>query len=77
MSVEFTRTITILRIFSVEKAKEFYIGWLGFKIDWEHQFEQTLPNTSRFREAISPYTSSEHYGDARPGSTVSVDMRGD
>ena len=30
---ECIRTIPILRIFSVEKAKEFYIGWLGFKID--------------------------------------------
>ena len=33
MSIECIRTIPILRIFSVEKAKEFYIGWLGFKID--------------------------------------------
>ena len=42
MSIEFTRTIPILRIFSSEKAKEFYIGWLGFKIDWEH-CEQNTP----------------------------------
>lgn len=33
MSIECIRTIPILRIFSVEKATEFYIGWLGFKID--------------------------------------------
>jgi Glyoxalase superfamily protein len=42
MSIEF-RTIPILLIFSVEKAEEFYIGWLGFKIDWEHPFEQITP----------------------------------
>jgi hypothetical protein len=33
MPIEFTRTIPILRIFSVEKAKEFYVGWLGFQVD--------------------------------------------
>lgn len=43
MSVEFTRTIQVLRIFGVAKAKEFYIDWLGFKVDWEHQFEQHTP----------------------------------
>ncbi|HEX8838133.1 MAG TPA: glyoxalase superfamily protein [Candidatus Acidoferrum sp.] len=56
MSIEFIRRIPILRIFGVEKAKEFYIGWLAFKIDWEHQFEQNTPNTCKFRKAISSYT---------------------
>jgi hypothetical protein len=28
-----TQVIPILRIFSIEKAREFYIGYLGFKID--------------------------------------------
>ena len=32
-----------MRIFSVEKAREFYIGYLGFKVDWEHRFEPSLP----------------------------------
>jgi hypothetical protein len=31
--VEFEQTIPILRIFSVEKAKEFYVGFLGFTVD--------------------------------------------
>jgi hypothetical protein len=34
-------TIPILRIFSVEKAKEFYCGFLGFTVDWEHRFDRT------------------------------------
>lgn len=29
------KDIPILRIFDVDKAKEFYIQWLGFKIDFE------------------------------------------
>ena len=35
--------IPILRIFSVEKAKEFYVDFLGFKIDWEHRFGDNFP----------------------------------
>ena len=41
--VEFQKTIPILRIFSVEKAKEFYAGFLGFAVDWEHHFDETAP----------------------------------
>jgi Glyoxalase superfamily protein len=33
MSVDFQRVIPILRIFSVEKAREFYVDYLGFSID--------------------------------------------
>lgn len=25
------------------KAKEFYVSWLGCKIDWEHRFEENTP----------------------------------
>lgn len=76
MSIECIRTIPILRIFSVEKAKEFYIGWLGFKIDWEHQFEQ---NTRKYMQVSRGHLVlhlSEHHGDACPGSAVSVEMQG-
>lgn len=43
MAVAFDRTIPILRIFSVEKAKEFYVGFLGFSIEWEHRFDDNAP----------------------------------
>jgi len=33
----------VLRIFSVEKAKEFYVDYLGFQVDWEHRFEDMTP----------------------------------
>lgn len=76
MSIEFIRTIPILRIFSVEKAKEFYIGWLGFKIDWEHQFEQNTPKYLQVSRDHLILHLSEHHGDACPGSAVSVEMQG-
>jgi hypothetical protein len=37
------RTTPILRIFDEAKAREFYVDFLGFKIDWEHRFEPGTP----------------------------------
>ncbi|HEY6306210.1 MAG TPA: glyoxalase superfamily protein [Candidatus Angelobacter sp.] len=76
MSIEFIRTIPILRIFSVEKAKEFYVDWLGFRIDWEHEFEENTPKYIQVsRDGLSLHLS-EHHGDSTPGSVVHVEMRG-
>jgi len=33
MAVSFQKTIPLLRIFDVEKAKEFYVDCLGFSLD--------------------------------------------
>jgi hypothetical protein len=33
----------ILRIFDEAKAREFYVEFLGFKIDWEHRFGENSP----------------------------------
>jgi len=42
-SIAFQQTIPILRSFDEAKAREFYLGFLGFKVDWEHRFEPGLP----------------------------------
>lgn len=39
MPFQVLQVIPVLRIFDVEKAKEFYVGFLGFTVDWEHTFE--------------------------------------
>lgn len=33
----------ILRIFDIAKAHEFYIGFLGFEVQWEHRFDDNAP----------------------------------
>jgi catechol 2,3-dioxygenase-like lactoylglutathione lyase family enzyme len=43
MAIQFQRTVPIFRIFSLEKAREFYLDFLGFKVDWEHRFEPDSP----------------------------------
>ena len=35
--------VPVLRIFSVEKAREFYVDFLGFTWDWEHRFDDNAP----------------------------------
>ena len=41
--MSFRKTIPILRIFADGKAREFYVDFLGFNVDWEHRFEPGLP----------------------------------
>ena len=66
----------IFRIFSVEKAKEFYVDFLGFKIDWEHRFGDNFPLYAQVSRLGLRLHLSEHHGDASPGSTVFIWMRG-
>jgi hypothetical protein len=73
--VQFLKTIPILRIFDVAKAKEFYVGFLGFTVDWEHHFEPSTPMYLQVSRAGLTLHLSEHHGDACPGSTVFVWMR--
>lgn len=68
--------IPILRIFSVDKAREFYLDFLGFRLDWEHRFEPGAPWYAQVSRSGLKLHLSEHYGDATPGSTVFVPMEG-
>lgn len=66
------KTIPVLRIFDVAKAKEFYIDWLGFKIEFEHHFEENTPYYIGITKDDIKIHLSEHYGDATPGSKVFI-----
>ena len=43
MTFHVERVIPILRIFDLAKAKEFYVDYLGFSVEWEHRFEENTP----------------------------------
>lgn len=75
-AIAFQRAIPILRIFSIDKAKEFYLDFLGFTIDWEHRFGENFPLYAQISRAGLRLHLSEHHGDASPGSTVFIWMRG-
>ncbi len=66
----------ILRIFDVDKAREFYVDYLGFKVDWEHRFEENLPLYMQVSLGDFVLHLSEHHGDGCPGSTVFVKVTG-
>lgn len=76
MSIKFDCTIPILRMFDVKKAKEFYVDFLGFKVDWEHQFEPNAPVYMQVSRGSLYFHLSEHYGDGCPGAVVHVHMAG-
>jgi catechol 2,3-dioxygenase-like lactoylglutathione lyase family enzyme len=64
--------IPILRMFDEQKAREFYVGFLGFNIDFEHRFEPGLPLYMQVSRAGAVLHLSEHHGDATPGSAVRI-----
>jgi catechol 2,3-dioxygenase-like lactoylglutathione lyase family enzyme len=74
--VRYLRAIPILRIFDEAKAREFYCGFLGFAVDFEHRFEPKLPLYMQVSRAGLQIHLSEHHGDASPGSTTFVPMVG-
>lgn len=74
--MQVTRTIPMLRIFSLDKAKEFYVDFLGFKIDWDHRFDDNSPAYVQVGRDGLVLHLTEHHGDCCPGSSVFVEMNG-
>jgi catechol 2,3-dioxygenase-like lactoylglutathione lyase family enzyme len=48
------QAIPILRIFDLEKARDFYVGFLGFRVDWEHRFEYHREITAKGYRFMRP-----------------------
>ena len=69
----FGKTTPILRIFDAAKAKEFYIDFLGFKVDWQHRFEDGLPLYMQISKDGCIIHLSEHYGDCCPGAAMRIE----
>ncbi len=64
----------IFRIFDYNKAVEFYIDFLGFKIDWENKPEGVPVYLQVSRGDVTLHLS-EHHGDACPGSNIFVELK--
>jgi len=76
MSLSVQQTIPILRIFDLAKAREFYVDFLGFTVDWEHRFDGVSPIYMQVSRSGLVLHLTEHHGDACPGSTVFVRVTG-
>jgi len=76
MPIEFTRVIPVLRIFDIAKADDFYVGYLGFSVDWDHRFDAEAPLYRQVSRGNLILHLSEHHGDGNPGARLRVIMRG-
>jgi hypothetical protein len=68
--------VPIVRIFDIEKADEFYLGFLGFTVDWDHRYGENFPLYRQVSRSGLKLHLSEHAGDATPGSNMCVYMTG-
>jgi uncharacterized glyoxalase superfamily protein PhnB len=74
--VSLDKTTPILRIFDEAKAKEFYVAFLGFQVDWEHRFEPGLPLYMQVSKDACVLHLFEHHGDCCPGAAMRIEVSG-
>jgi uncharacterized glyoxalase superfamily protein PhnB len=67
------KTTPILRIFDEARAKEFYLSFLGFTVDWEHRFADDLPLYMQVSKDGCVLHLSEHHGDGSPGAALRIE----
>ena len=71
--MSFGRVTPILRIFDETTAREFYVDFLGFTVDWEHRFEPGLPLYMQVSKHDCIIHLSEHHGDGCPGAAMRIE----
>ncbi len=62
-----------VRIFDYDKTIEFYVDWLGFKIDFTHTFEPGTPKFMQVSLRDVVLYLSEHHGDGSPGIQITIE----
>ena len=72
---KFGKPIPAIRIFDEAKAREFYLDFLGFKIDFEHRFGENFPLFMQVSRDDCVLQLSEHHGGASPGAGVLVQVQ--
>jgi catechol 2,3-dioxygenase-like lactoylglutathione lyase family enzyme len=63
-------------MFDVKKAREFYLDYLGFAVDFEQRFHETAPLFMGISRGGLQLFLSEHHGDGSPGIHVVVEVDG-
>ncbi len=57
--------ISIFRSFDEAKAREFYVGFLGFEVTLEHRLDDNSPLYLGLRLGAYELHLSEHFGNGR------------
>jgi extradiol dioxygenase family protein len=69
--------VPVIRIFSVEKAQEFYVDYLGFAFDWGLDGDNhDLPLYAQISRSGVTLHLSEHHGNGSPGIEIFIRMTG-
>jgi catechol 2,3-dioxygenase-like lactoylglutathione lyase family enzyme len=76
MTITLKGAIPILRMYDIEKTRDFYLSFLGFTLDWEHRFGENFPLYMQISRSGTILHLSEHHGDGTPGTHVFVTMTG-
>lgn len=71
--MSFGKTTPILRLFDEAKAREFYVDFLGFKVDWEHRFGEDMPLYMQVSKGGCILHLSGHHGDCSPGAAMRIE----
>lgn len=72
LTMKLQAPIPLFRIFDHQLAKAFYLDWLGFRIDWEHQLAPTAPRYIQISRDAAILHLTEHYGDCSPGAKAFI-----
>jgi uncharacterized glyoxalase superfamily protein PhnB len=62
----------IFRIFDYDQAMAFYRDWLGFTVDWVHQYTPEYPRYLQMSRGNALLHLTEHHGDSTPGSKAII-----
>jgi len=68
----FGQVTPVLRIFDESKAREFYIDFLEFEIQFEHRFGDNFPIYMGIEHGDCHLHLSEHHGNVCPGALVRI-----
>lgn len=71
----FLEVVPIFRIFSVEKALDFYVGYLGFHEDWRADTDGGPPLFLQVSRGGIRLRLSEHHADCSPNSAIFIQMQ--
>ena len=70
------QAVPILRFYDEAKTREFYVDYLGFKVEFEHRFHDGAPLFMGVSRGDVTLFLSEHHGDGSPGTHIMIETDG-
>jgi methyltransferase (TIGR00027 family) len=71
--MKLSQPVPILRILDEAKAREFYVDFLGFSIDWERRVDDNAPLYLQVSREGCTLHLSEHDGDCNSGGAIRIE----